>query len=307
MPKMHIERAININAQAEDVFKVLNNFEEWAIWSPWLIMDPKAKIKVHDDKQSYEWNGQRVGAGNMKIIDQELNKAVTYELEFIKPWKSKANVRFELSDTIGSTLVTWSMESSLPFFMFFMKKLMEAMVGNDYERGLSMLKAYIETGEVPSRLEFKGTSFFDGCHYIGIKRDCTKDEIGQSMKKDFDTLAAFAEENKANISGPGFSIYHKWDLVKGDVTYTAGFPIKNKTQSLPPELIEGRIPATNIYTLRHTGPYEHLGNAWSTLYAMDRNKEIVCQKDIHPFEFYVNNPMDVSENELITDVHFALK
>lgn len=45
------------------------------------------------------------------------------------------------------------MDGKLPYFMFFMVKMMKNWIGMDYERGLAMLKEFIETGEVISRVE----------------------------------------------------------------------------------------------------------------------------------------------------------
>jgi hypothetical protein len=48
------------------------------------------------------------------------------------------------------------MDSKQPFFQFFLKGMMTSLIGMDYERGLRMLKDYVETGSVPSTLEFPG-------------------------------------------------------------------------------------------------------------------------------------------------------
>ena len=53
--------------------------------------------------------------------------------------------------------------------------------------------------------------------------------------------------------------------------------------------------------------YPHLGNAWSTLYTMQRVKEIAVNKKIHPFETYENAPGQLPDNQLKTRIHFPLK
>ena len=40
---------------------------------------------------------------------------------------------------------------------------------------------------------------------------------------------------------------------------------------------------------------------------MQQNKTIKVNKKIHPFETYLNTPEEVSDKELVTEVHFALK
>lgn len=307
MPKTHVERKITIDAPKDKVYEVVSNLSHWNAWSPWLVMDADARFSVSDDNKYYEWEGDRVGSGTMKITAEKENENVEYDLYFLKPWKSYARVEFALNDIDGKTEVSWIMDSSLPFFMFFMKKMMEGFIGMDFDRGLRMLKEYIEDGEIQTKLEFLGEKKFDGIKYVGIRRTISMDQLGIQMPVDFGKIEEFIKSNESKIDGIIFSQYHKWDIANNRVEYTSGVAVKENVENIPAGFIKGEIPATNIYTLRHVGKYEHLGNAWSTLNAMYRNKEFKHSKKVHPFEIYVNNPHEVPAGELITDVNFAVK
>lgn len=306
MPKMHIERSILINAPASNVYKVLSDFNDWQPWSPWLLMEPGVKVTVAPGGKSYEWEGKRTGSGNMKILTERENEHIHYDLNFLKPWKSHATTQFDLSKEGNATKVTWVMDSSLPFFMFFMKGMMEAFVGADYERGLDMLKAYVEEGEVPSKLDFVGQQSFEGSQWIGLKTQCNIDDMPAKMESDFGTLRNYITQEGIDPVQMS-TIYHKWNLPKNKVSYTACMFVKTLPKELPTDFVSGNIPSTQCYVLRHTGRYQHLGNAWSTLYAMHRNKEIKPIKGLHPFELYINDPQQTPEKELITDIYFAIK
>lgn len=303
---MHINKSIRINASPEEVHKVISDFHSWPKWSPWLISEPEAKVTIREDGQYYEWEGKRVGSGNMTILEQNSN-SVKYDLTFLKPWKSKAKVGFKINSHEDHSHVSWTMDSSLPFFMFFMKKTMETYVGMDYDRGLKMLKEYIEDGKIKSQMEFRGESKFPGYKYIGIKSETNQAGLGEKMSADIEKLTDIVQEQEENIAGEVFSIYHKFDAVKDKVIYTSGIPVKEFPADLPSGVITGEIPATKVHTLRHIGSYEHLGNAWTTMMMMERNKELKFVKGIHPFESYVNMPGEVPDEELITDIHFAVK
>lgn len=306
MPKMHIERSISINAPTPNVYKVISDFNDWRPWSPWLCMEPEAKVTVADDAKSYEWEGNRTGTGNMKIVKEIENEFIDYDLNFLTPWKSHAKTNFTLSSEGNSTKVTWVMDSSLPFFMFFMKGMMEAFVGADYERGLDMLKVYVEEGEVPSKMEFVGNKSFSGCRWIGIKKDCSIDQMAPEMIADFGKLRSLGEEKELSEFKMA-TIYHKWNLPKNKVSYTACMVMKEIPSEIPTGFVSGEIPEVSSYVLRHVGSYRQLGNAWSTLYSMHRNKEFKPKKGINPFEIYENNPQTTPEKELITDVYFPVK
>lgn len=306
MPKTHVNKSIIIDAPPHRVFSIVNDFHHWPIWSPWLVCEPEAKVKIHEDGKFYEWEGKRTGAGEMTIVNEDPEKNVDYDLTFLKPWKSTAKVRFTCQQQTKKTKVTWTMDSSLPFFMFWMKKSMEAFIGSDFDRGLKMLKEYVEKGKVNSKLEFKGISNHSGGKYFGIKKDTTIANL-QSMENDFAKLGEFLKSNKITPAAPMFSMYHKWDIVKGQVSYTAGVPVAEIPSNLSQDFVTGEIPAGKVYTLRHIGSYEHLGNAWTTVMMMQRNKEFKPLKNVHPYEMYMNMPGEVADAELITDVKFAVK
>ncbi|MBK8501634.1 MAG: SRPBCC family protein [Saprospiraceae bacterium] len=307
MPKMHIDRSITIDAPVQKVFKILNDFHHWPIWSPWLVCEPDSTLSIREDGKYYEWDGKRVGAGNMSIISETPDRKVDLDLTFLKPWKSTAKVQFICKAEGQKTKVNWTMDSSMPFFMFFMKKMMEAFVAADYDRGLNMLKEYAETGSVSSKLDFRGETDFPGCEYIGIKTTTTIEQNGVQMESDYTKLWSYFTDHKIEPAGNALSIYHKFDFVKSIVQYTACIPVSRIPADLPSEFIIGEIPATKIYTLRHIGPYLHLGNAWTTMHMMLRNKEFKAKKGIHPFESYINMPGEVPDQDLITDIHFAIK
>lgn len=307
MPKINVSRSCTIHSNIDNVYSKLNNFNHWREWSPWLIMEEDVEVNVSNDAKYYEWKGNRVGEGNMSIALEDGSNSIEYDLTFLKPWKSEAKVKFLLSDNNDKTIVTWSMHSSLPWFMFWMKSMMSAYIGMDYERGLNLLKDYVEKGEVQSKLQFKGESTFPGVKYIGVKTSCSTEEISEHMVRDFGHIGSFIKDNPDIATGDTYSIYHKWDLVKGKANYTACFGVNSIPDNLPSDFTSGEIPKTKIYTLRHVGPYHHLGNAWSTLYNMNRGKEFKLVKGIHPFEHYVSNPQETDQKDLITDVIFSIK
>ena len=176
----------------------------------------------------------------------------------------------------------------------------------DFERGLRLLKDYVEDGQVHSQLNFIGYSQQAAKKYIGYRRKTTSDGVGPDMEADFEKLREQAPKYGSDMS-KSLSIYHKFDLVKDKVEYTAAVEVEEVPSDLPDHMISGSMPATKVYTLEHVGPYEHLGNAWSTLHSMIRAKEIKVKKGIHPYETYGNNPGDTEPNELITHIHFAVK
>ena len=306
MPKLQVNRSIKIDAPVADVFSKLNNFNNWQPWSPWLVQEPEAKVTVAEDTKSYSWEGNRIGSGKMKIEQEEENKSIHYDLVFLKPWKSKAKTWFELSEEDGGTKAIWYMDSSLPFFMFWMKKMMNAFIGMDYERGLNMLKDYVERGSVPTEVELKGVETFNSEKYVIRKTATSIDNLGTAMQKDLGALMEWAENN-GGYHGYPITIYHKWDMVKRQVEYSSGVPVKELPASVDSGFHTLELPQMQTYTIVHKGEYKHLGNAWSTGMNLSQNKVFKQSKAHHPFEVYITDPTETKPEDTITEIRFPVK
>ena len=307
MPKFTVSRSLIVGASLDKCFSTVRDFKSWPKWSPWLIAEPDCAVSFGEDERSYSWDGKIVGAGKMEIESESPNRSINYQLEFLRPWKSTSKVRFTFAEKGEDTEITWRMDGRLPFFMFWMKTMMSALIGMDYERGLSMLKDLLETGIVPSKLEFIDFNPCSGGTFVGIRTHCSIKDIGSTMENDFKRLCSLVDERRIEVIGKPFSIYHKWEVVKGNTEYTVGYIVNGASADLPRDVVSGVLPDCKAYAIRHTGPYRHLGNAWAAGMFRARAKVFKQSKKIHPFEIYENDPSDVPENEVETIVHFPLK
>ena len=307
MPKFDVKKSVVIDAPKEKVHAVVRNFRDWIPWSPWLIAEPDCQVNYAADGNSYDWEGKIVGSGGMVISGEDAPHWIDYELNFLKPFKSHSKTQFQFEDQGAGTKTTWTMEGSLPFFLFWMKPMMSTFVGMDYERGLGMLKEYVEKGTVSSKLAFPGAASFPGCDYVGIKTTCNIKDIGPQMGRDFDKLDEWLAECGVEPTGKPFSIYHRWDPVKGVTEYTVGRALKTMPSDLPSGFITGSIPTCQTFRVEHTGQYHYLGNAWAAGMMYSRNKVFAKSKKIHPFEVYETHPDEVGGSEAVTMLHFPIK
>jgi uncharacterized protein YndB with AHSA1/START domain len=149
--EFHIERSATIAAPPEKVFAQINDFHSWGAWSPWEKLDPEMKREFGGPTSgagsTYAWVGNdKVGEGKMTIEKSEPASLVQIKLQFIKPWEDTSTATFKLSPDAGGTKVTWSMDGRKNFMAkavcLFMD--MDKMVGGDFERGLTAIKAQAE-------------------------------------------------------------------------------------------------------------------------------------------------------------------
>ncbi|MEM8867012.1 MAG: SRPBCC family protein [Verrucomicrobiota bacterium] len=307
MPTLKVNRSIVTACSVDQVYGILRNFTKWPEWSPWLVSEPDCQLNFAEDGLSYAWNGQIIGSGRMKLLNEVENVSITYELALFKPWKSVSTVRFELSHHPDGTEVNWMMDGSLPIFMFWMKPMMLAYIGSDYERGLLMLKELAEASRVSSKLDFIGIEETPEQLYVGVQASCSVRRVSEQMEADFKKLGRYIEDQELTTIGAPFTVYHKWDLVRSHCDYMLAFPISKLPSILAPGFVSGSQGGGEVYSIRHTGPYHYLPNAWSAAYMRANAKTFKPKKGLDPFETYENDPADVPEAELVTTIRFPVR
>jgi len=289
---------------------IIADFNTWPIWSPWLIMDRECQLSYQGTAgeigHGYDWEGQKIGAGGMVMTSLDENR-MEAQLQFLKPWKSKADIAFDFQALADEqTRVDWHMDSSLPFFMFFMLGKMKAMIKGDYDRGLSMFKDYLENGSVPSGTNVEGVVDVPKALYAGKLYHSSMADIGDSMGSAFPEVFHAATDAGADITGMPFSIYNNMDIVKTSCSYTAAVPIAESIK-LPTGFKCDERVACKALKVVHTGPYRHLGNAWSTGMNDMRHAKMKMDKKNPPFEVYVNDPEKTAEESLITEIYIPVR
>ncbi|MGB0993195.1 MAG: SRPBCC family protein [Akkermansiaceae bacterium] len=296
---MSISKDCVIEKPIDEVFSYVRDFRNWPDWSPWLICERETKLTFGEDE--YSWDGKVIGSGKMKVVKTDRNSKIDYALEFYQPWKSQADVTMEFSESGAGTKVCWTLVSKLPWFLFFLKGMMECMVGMDYKRGLTMLKERLETGKVSSELSFTERQEVAGCRYIGIERTCSMDDMERLMGDDFQKVVPVYMQHGDHCE-PLFTVYNKWKMSKGEVSYIVCAPVQEIPADVPAGMVTGSRPACSTFAVTHTGAYHHLGNAWSAGMMRSRVKMFKQSKVFYPFEQYLNNPEETPEAELLTRV-----
>lgn len=147
-----VTRTATIDAPADQVFALVNDFHHWDAWSPWAKLDPAMKT-TYDGAASgvgavYSWAGNsQAGEGRMTITESQPGKRVAIRLEFLKPFASTAHTGFVFTDQGAGSNVVWTMNGENNFlskaFSLFMGG-MDKMIGPDFEKGLSQLKTAAE-------------------------------------------------------------------------------------------------------------------------------------------------------------------
>lgn len=150
-PTFQVVRQVTIEAPPEKIYPFLDDFHQWAVWSPWEKLDPAMKRTFGGPESgvgaTYAWEGNSdVGAGRMEVKEAVEPSKVGIQLDFLKPFEAHNTADFALTPQESGTEVVWTMTGHHNFMSKVMCVFvsMDKMVGKDFEQGLANLKAAAE-------------------------------------------------------------------------------------------------------------------------------------------------------------------
>lgn len=146
-----VTRVVTIKAPPEKIAPLINDFHQWAAWSPWEHLDPAMQRTFSGAPAGkgaiYEWKGNKdVGRGRMEVTDAATPAKTVIKLDFMEPFESHNTTEFTLVPQGAETQVTWTMNGPMQFISKIMSVFssMDAMIGKDFDKGLASMKAVAE-------------------------------------------------------------------------------------------------------------------------------------------------------------------
>ncbi len=146
----NVEKSTVINKPISAVMSRIANLKDYALWNPWQQSDPTATNSITGTPgtpgHKYAWQGKKVGEGAL-TLNQMDDRNIHFDLEFFKPWKSKAKDNWHF-EPIGSneTKVTWQNSGQLPWPVArMMGPMISKGLNKQFVEGLNNLKKLCES------------------------------------------------------------------------------------------------------------------------------------------------------------------
>ena len=76
MPQILIRKTIHLKKEPHKISSFIIDFHQWIKWSPWLILDPKASVRVDASGSYYAWDSPILGTGEMHLLHQEKHEFI---------------------------------------------------------------------------------------------------------------------------------------------------------------------------------------------------------------------------------------
>jgi len=146
-----VRRETTVRAPPEKIFPLIDDFHQWATWSPYESKDPAMK-RTYSGATSgkgavYAWDGNKnVGSGRMEILEAAAPAKIIIKLDFFRPFEGHNSAEFTMLPQGDATRLTWLMHGPAPFMSKLMQVFMnmDKMIGKDFEIGLANLKKLTE-------------------------------------------------------------------------------------------------------------------------------------------------------------------
>ncbi len=147
--KYLVEKSTIISRPSAEVYNKVANLNHYRDWNPWAKMEPEAQTKISGDPMhvghKYYWKGKKVGEGSLTVRSAMPVRAINFDLEFLKPFKSRAIDAWDFTDVEGGTKVVWRNSGGFPFPVGrLMGPSITKQLNTQFEEGLRNLKEMCE-------------------------------------------------------------------------------------------------------------------------------------------------------------------
>jgi uncharacterized protein YndB with AHSA1/START domain len=142
----HVERSATLSASPAALFEHVNNHRRFAVWNPFLKLDPNVKNTYSGPESGVgavcSWEGNRdVGAGSCTIIESKPGELVRFRMDWKRPMEGTCTVDFTFKPAGDKTVATWAMYGRNNFMAKAVSLFMDCdkICGPQFEKGLADL------------------------------------------------------------------------------------------------------------------------------------------------------------------------
>lgn len=276
-----VVRSISIDAPRSMVVDYVRHLENFKEWSPWTALDPGMQISVTgvdgEVGASYQWKGNdKAGEGSQTITALKEDQIIL-KTEFIRPFKSSSETRFDFTLEEGLTKVSWVYDWKAPFPLNGLMMLtdIDAALGKDFVMGLENLERILEERAHRKYLGFevKEEEAWAERIYAGIRQTVDTAQIGKAYSAGLQKTVGLLSKAGGSPAGPATALYWSWEGGRSD--FMAAFPVNATTTTSG--LATYKLGGRKAYMIEYLGGYEGVGTAHAAMdiYCLENGLKIV--------------------------------
>jgi effector-binding domain-containing protein/uncharacterized membrane protein len=278
----HTERKIVINADIDQVFRQVNDLENWKNWAPWALKDESIYNKKDAFSNpsyglgaTFDWDSQvdDVGSGSMEIVISTSNKYIENELDF---GVNKATGTWNFNEVEEGIEVVWGIDVDFGFnpVSKFFGLFMEDQIAPNFELGLERLKSFSENLPKINSVVARKESMESDLWFLSIRDTLNPREMNNVHGKIYAEINQYLSSLEVVNEEPPIVIYHSWFDTICDIE--VGIPVQDSSLVGDGRIKMNRITSTNVVTAVHYGSYDRLPETYFGINEwMRKNKTIV--------------------------------
>jgi effector-binding domain-containing protein len=313
--EIRVVREVGVDAPISAVFALVDGFDRFNDWSPWVNADPDARYVFDGPDRSVgarmSWDGDpdTVGTGTQTIIERVPFEKVRSELDFGS--QGAAMSTFTLSEQGEGTLIRWEFETDMGLNPLgrWMGLFMDRWVGGDYETGLASIKGIAE--KLP-KVDFRNLEWEEvevrQSPLIYVEASCGTDEreIQATFASAFARLTSFVAKHRLEPDGPPRTINHEWG--ESGYRFDAAIPLPAVPDIQVPVGSPVRVKSSyagKALRVVHRGAYDGMRATYDRLFACAAAYGF--EPAGPPWDEFVNDPGDFPEADLLTQIYLPVR
>ncbi len=230
------------NASMDGVFAHIQDLLKWSKWNPWIPMDKEITLHysmvTNQEGSHYSWDSPVVGRGSVtldKFSGTNTWQRVDYTEKTYRGRSSnaqEAQVYLEVFQRGEDVEVVWSLTGSNNIFLRFLNKMMDKILGSDYERGLDNLALLMGDKTDEYLIAQEGVDKMDPIHYIALPGkgniNHPQGEFGldAQIPQLLSRVSAYIDAHDGyEVSGSPFALWNSISMTSGKVKFHVCVPV----------------------------------------------------------------------------------
>lgn len=307
-----IEKSKIIHTSKSNLYNYVNDYQNWGDFMAFMLED--ATIRIHFSKTTIgkgaksTWEGTE-GKGTVQTFSVKENDSITQKMDLDG---SKFNTTWVFKDTLGGTKVTLKSKGEMSFSYKIYTALnggANRIIGSLFEKSLANLDKSLDYEINTYSIKEDGIVTKLSTPYLKQSFTSKISSVIKNTRIVFPKIIDFCKQNKIELNGKPFVIYHTYDEKSGLAKISICIPIKEAIMTSDgSDIMSDQLEAFPAIKATLKGDYSHTGEALKKSKAYINQKVITPDSRFSHLEVYTISKSDIKNpSKWKTEIYFPIK